>query len=97
MKLTTGAAPQSFDTTVELDAGVHVISYKVQSKNGVGNPVTCSHKVTVGVHTCTKLNIAENMYLGPINDKIKTNFIGCKKADSETQSDMQEVEAVSTF
>ena len=88
-KVEQGSSPKLFDPSVKLSPGVHEITYKVTSKNGVGKPVTCSHTVTVALHTCEALNFADNIYLGPIKDQIKTHFVGCLKAGSGTQEDVQ--------
>ena len=89
------SSPKTFDSSVALSPGIHSITYKVTSKNGVGKPVQCSHKVTVALHTCARLDFAENIYLGPIKDKIQTHFIGCLKADSVTHENTQASEKVS--
>ena len=89
LQVEQSSVPVSFDSSVALKPGVHVITYKVTSKNGVGKPVMCSHKVTVALHACERLNIDDNIYLGPIKDQIQTHFIGCLKADSETHENTQ--------
>jgi len=74
---------------VALGPGIHEITYKVTSKSGIGEPVQCSHKVTVALHTCERLDISDNIYLGPIKENIQTHFIGCLKADSVTHENTQ--------